>query len=371
MDLVTKLETSEVFVVDNEEGSKVVTDGLTPHDTIKEVLNAVVKAKVPVVMEFVSSDLETVIDIYYGSGPLVKLILNQENVDAGLGSLMASEAVPKILFKIGDIAVARAFKTFSRLSVKVANIFDIESAAKFFDFVECGQSVFTSGGKKIQKLVLKYGLPQTPVSGKVDWYYLTYLHLMSVLPPPMIGLLEEKSELEVGIACYQDISELKSERLALRKRMEGQTLHLRKFSGSRANFQAFVEETIREGGQEIQDFHNLARGVSLITFETRRTALEALLLLQTQLDTQESPFRFVVTFPERFGTMTNDLPPPPPVAQLDELEAKRAEHLSQLRQAGLAYVEQGNKALEEGTNHLASSSQNSVIQYLHEKGKQH
>ena len=90
----------------------------------------------------------------------------------------------------------------------------------------------------------------------------------------------------------QDISELKSERLALRKRMDGQTLHLRKFSGSRANFQAFVEETIREGGQEIQDFHNLARGVSLITFETRRTALEALLLLQTQLDTQESPFRF-------------------------------------------------------------------------------
>ena len=90
----------------------------------------------------------------------------------------------------------------------------------------------------------------------------------------------------------QDISELKSERLALRKRMEGQTLHLRKLSGSRANFQAFVEETIREGGQEIQDFHNLARGVSLVTFETRRTALEALLLLQTQLDTQASPFRF-------------------------------------------------------------------------------
>ena len=65
-----------------------VTDGLTPHDTIKEVLNAVVKAKVPVVMEFVSSDLETVIDIYYGSGPLVKLILNQENVDAGLGEFL-------------------------------------------------------------------------------------------------------------------------------------------------------------------------------------------------------------------------------------------------------------------------------------------
>ena len=119
-----------------------------------------------------------------------------------------------------------------------------------------------------------------------SWNYLAYasfLWLLITLKGFMIYLLK---------VSLQDISELKSERLALRKRMEGQTLHLRKFSGSRANFQAFVEETIREGGQEIQDFHNLARGVSLITFETRRTALEALLLLQTQLDTQASPFRF-------------------------------------------------------------------------------
>ena len=97
---------------------------------------------------------------------------------------MASEAVPKILFKIGDIAVARAFKTFSRLSVKVANIFDIESAAKFFDFVECGQSVFTSGGKKIQKLVLKYGLPQTPVSGKV---FASFIHILHFFQHCFVG----------------------------------------------------------------------------------------------------------------------------------------------------------------------------------------
>ena len=80
---------------------------------------------------------------------------------------MASEAVPKVLLKIGDMAVAQAFKAFSRLDVEVANIFDIESAAKFFDFAECGQSVFTSAGKKIQRLVAKYGLPGIPAAGKV------------------------------------------------------------------------------------------------------------------------------------------------------------------------------------------------------------
>ena len=83
--LVTKLENSEVFVVDNELGTEVVTDGLTPYELSLEVLTAIVEAKVPVVMEFVSNDLETVVEIYYGSGPLVKLLLNRENVDAGLG----------------------------------------------------------------------------------------------------------------------------------------------------------------------------------------------------------------------------------------------------------------------------------------------
>ena len=83
------------------------------------------------------------------------------------GALMASEAVPKILLKIGDEAVSQAFKAFNRLDVKVANIFDIESAAKFHDYAECGQSVFTSAGKKIQRLAAKFGLPASPAAGKV------------------------------------------------------------------------------------------------------------------------------------------------------------------------------------------------------------
>ena len=73
--------------------------------------------------------------------------------------------------------------------------------------------------------------------------------------------------------------------------MDGQTIHLRKLSGSKAAFQTFVEETIKGGGQEILDFHVLPRGVFLVTFETRRTALEALSLLQSQLDTQAAQFR--------------------------------------------------------------------------------
>ena len=40
------------------------------------------------------------------------------------------------------------------------------------------------------------------------------------------------------------------------------------------------------------DYQTLPRGVSLVTFPTRRTALEALTLLQSQLDTPAPQFRF-------------------------------------------------------------------------------
>ena len=159
------------------------------------------------------------------------------------------------------------------------------------DYVECGQSIFTSAGKKMQKLAMKYRLPESPISGKVDWFYLTFLHLTSVLPSPILALLREKTDLEVGIASYQDIPELKSQRTHLRRRMDGQTLHLRKLSGSKNAFQIFVEQTIKAGGQEIQQFHVLPRGLFLVTFDTRRTALEAFTLLQAQQDTEEAQFR--------------------------------------------------------------------------------
>ena len=91
---------------------------------------------------------------------------------------------------------------------------------------------------------------------------------------------------------WQDLSELKFLRQELRKRMDQQTLHLRKLSGSKAAFKTFVEETIEAGGQEMLDYQTLPRGVSLVTFPTRRTALEALTLLQSQLDTPAPQFRF-------------------------------------------------------------------------------
>ena len=91
---------------------------------------------------------------------------------------------------------------------------------------------------------------------------------------------------------WQDLSVLKFLRQELRKRMDQQTLHLRKLSGSKAAFKTFVEETIEAGGQEMLDYQTLPRGVSLVTFPTRRTALEALTLLQSQLDTPAPHFRF-------------------------------------------------------------------------------
>merc|ERR1712172_230054 len=113
---------------------------------------------------------------------------------------MANEDVPKILLKVGgEQNVAQAFKTFSRLDVKVANIFDIESAAKFLDYAECGQSVFTSAGKKIQRLAAKYGLPDSTADGKVEWCYLTFLHLNQFFPPASFLYLRKRASWRLAL----------------------------------------------------------------------------------------------------------------------------------------------------------------------------
>ena len=78
-----------MFVVDNEVGKEVITDGLTSQDLVVEVLAAVVEAEVPVVLEFVTNDLETIVNIFYGLGPSLKLLLNEENVAAGLGKYLS------------------------------------------------------------------------------------------------------------------------------------------------------------------------------------------------------------------------------------------------------------------------------------------
>jgi len=321
------------------EGGQAGQDGLAPLATCREVLGAVARARTPVVVDFVAMGEDTVVELYLGASPIVKLPLSKEMVEAGLGEVMASEEVAKVVLKVDTEATLQALKALTRLGVRVAGVFDLESAAKFADYAEVGQSVFTAASKKIQKMAARFGLPDeaVQVEGKVVWLYLSYLHLSTHLPPPILAMLQEKTVLEVGLGSYTDLASFKERRQQLRTRLDSLSLHLRKLSGTKPAFRAFVESALREAGREAEGFTELPRGAALLHFEDRSTCRRALAVLQAKVDSGTSGFRFVVTSPESLGTLT-EKPPPAVQADLAAVEGRRRAHLAALAGEGLTHL---------------------------------
>jgi len=334
--LVIRLEENEELVA---EGGQAGSDGLAPAATCREVLGAVARARAPVVIDFVAVGEDTLVELYLGASPVVKLPLSKEMVEAGLGEVMASEEVVKVVLKVDTEATQQALKALTRLGVRVAGVFDLESAAKFADYAEVGQSVFTAASKKIQKMAARYGLPAeaVQVEGKVAWLYLSYVHLSTHLAPPILDLLQEKTVLEVGLGCYTDLASYRERRQQLRTRLDSLSLHLRKLSGTKAAFRAFVEATLREAGREAEGYTELPRGAAILQFHDRNTSRKALALLQAKVDSGTSGFRFVVTSPESLGTLT-EKPPPAVRADLAVVEGRRRAHLAALAEEGLAHL---------------------------------
>ena len=96
------------------------------------------RARAPVVIDFVAVGEDTLVELYLGASPVVKLPLSKEMVEAGLGEVMASEEVVKVVLKVDTEATQQALKALTRLGVRVAGVFDLESAAKFADYAEVG-----------------------------------------------------------------------------------------------------------------------------------------------------------------------------------------------------------------------------------------
>ena len=203
--LVIRLEENEELVA---EGGQAGSDGLAPAATCREVLGAVARARAPVVIDFVAVGEDTLVELYLGASPVVKLPLSKEMVEAGLGEVMASEEVVKVVLKVDTEATQQALKALTRLGVRVAGVFDLESAAKFADYAEVGwdflnrisfytdlykslaqvgQSVFTAASKKIQKMAARYGLPAEAVQVRSPLatllFYFSSVFLYSLLNP--------------------------------------------------------------------------------------------------------------------------------------------------------------------------------------------
>ena len=95
----------------------------------------------------------------------------------------------------------------------------------------------------------------------------------------------------MGLGSYTDLASFKERRQQLRTRLDSLSLHLRKLSGTKPAFRAFVESALREAGREAEGFTELPRGAALLHFEDRSTCRRALAVLQAKVDSGTSGFR--------------------------------------------------------------------------------
>ena len=167
----------------------------------REVSSALLASRAPVVLEFCEEGQEVLAELYLGSSPSFKFPLESHWLEAGLGELLVSSQVAKVLIKVDSTAAAAALKTLTRHGLKLNNVFDLGLAANLLDYIECGQSIFTATTKKVLKMMNRYRIPvdlQGEQMGKLERYYVTYLHLVQAIPPAMASYLWERTALEVS-----------------------------------------------------------------------------------------------------------------------------------------------------------------------------
>ena len=199
------------------------------------LVQKIIKAEIPVVVDFHLYPGCVSAGIFYGVGMEQKVILSEPIIkDGGLGLLMSSSST-KIIFRLDVSGVQAALKMFESHGFKVSNIFDIDCAAKLLDYGQYGTSLFKAHSRNIQKICSLLGLPlEGPASSsKLGWYYLAYLQLFKILPQDIVKILNEKTSLEVEIGSSKNPVELKEKRRKLRQKYEVTCVHIRITGGKK------------------------------------------------------------------------------------------------------------------------------------------
>ena len=96
---------------------------------------------------------------------------------------------------------AAGLKTLTGHGLPLNNVFDLGLAAKLLDYIECGQSIYTAATTKVAKMMKRYRIPvdlEGEPLGRLERYYVTYLHLAQAIPPAMACILQERTALEVS-----------------------------------------------------------------------------------------------------------------------------------------------------------------------------
>jgi len=333
-EIMEKIDKHESEKNDNHESDDGVVDteenGFISPKTCQQIMASLKKANCPVVVDFMLHPDYSALEIYVGTQPTIKVLVNKEMVElGGLGEFLSSDVL-KIVPRLDSGNVHSAMKI---LKGKMRNVFSIDMAVKSLDYLEHGQSLFKQSSKKVDEMSKTICLDMS--SSKVHWHYMAYLHLSQIIPNQFQERLAELADLEIGVGANQDTSlGFKDKRKQFKTRLDGRCLHLRLLG----KVDKFKQKKLKDMLMTAM----LSKNLSMVEYQdlgrcaiVELTSGIAVKTLMEELENREesSDLRFSCNHPMVFRAVVER--PARPVVDVGALEVKLNENLDKLRSSGL------------------------------------
>eukprot|EP00090_Calanus_glacialis_P046222 TRINITY_DN8961_c0_g1_i1.p1 TRINITY_DN8961_c0_g1~~TRINITY_DN8961_c0_g1_i1.p1 ORF type:complete len:696 (-),score=231.57 TRINITY_DN8961_c0_g1_i1:70-2157(-) len=330
--LVVEAHDNEIIQKDDNHDSddevvNTTLSGFTSPRTCQQIMKSLIKANCPVVVDFMLYPDCSALEIYVGTQPSIKVLVNQEMVElGGLGEFLSSDVV-KIVPRLDTSNVHTALKM-----LKMRNVFAMDTAVKSLDYLEHGQSLFKQPSKKVEDMSKTIGLDMS--STRLHWHYLAYLHLIQTIPNQFQELLAELADLEIGVGSYQDNLGFKDKRKQFKARLDGRCIHLRligkvdKFKQKK--LKDMLVTTMLRKNLSMVEYLDLGRCAIV-----ELTSLHAVKTLMEELENRKesSDIRFSCSHPQVLRAVVEK--PARPVVDVGALEVKLNKNLDKLRASGL------------------------------------
>merc|ERR1712150_423038 len=112
------------------------------NQTIKKLSSILVKTNLAVILDFVGKGEDLSLELFTGTHPTLKFKLSSETVQCGLGEILASDQIVKVVPRLDTDNVHQALRLAASNGFKPMNFFDLNSGCNAIDYVVIGQSMF-------------------------------------------------------------------------------------------------------------------------------------------------------------------------------------------------------------------------------------
>ena len=196
---------------------------ITDNSVIMKLMDMITKVQPPVILEFTSKE-DLGVDIFVGMHPIMKFLLTPETIQLGIGKIMASDKIIKVVPRIDTDIVSTALCMIHTQGFKSTNIFDLTSASNVLDYGIVGKSIFSSNVPSLKSMLDRLGI-NAPT--KMENYMYAYVHLVNhLLPETLQKFVSEKTSADIDIYSKISLSEGREAKRKIRLKNEGLCVHI-------------------------------------------------------------------------------------------------------------------------------------------------